>query len=284
MTSSGSKTAMAVPRVLRLLLVAALTAGCKAATPEPVTREAAETPALPPSKPSPQEPAAPAPPAPQEAKPARDDDPVVVDSGGDGAPPTLMEAAKAERERRAGAGKPVAVINDKTLAGYARKGQITIADPKKDKKDAAPAEELAPQDFRDEAYWRNRGLDIRERWRDAAGDVKDLEQKATVLRRNSTWRATPSPGTTRSSPSGTASSNSSGRPAWTWRSTQKELTEFLEEGRVADVIPGWLREGEDEEPEELPKKKEAGAPQQSIEPPVVEPPPAVDPPLSRWIP
>lgn len=281
MTSSGSKTAMAVPRVLRLLLVAGLAVGCKAATPEPVTREASEPPALP-SSPSPKTSPTPAPPpVSQEAKPARDSDPVVVDSGGASAPPTLMEAARAERERRAGAGKPVAVITDKTLPGYARKGQITIADPKKDKKAPAPAEEAAPAELRDEAYWRNRGLDIRERWRDSAADVKDLEQKATVLRQKFYLE------------SDTFTRDNQIKPEWDRvleklrqarldvESTQKELAEFLEEGRIANVIPGWLREGEEEEPEELPRKKEAGSPQQSIEPPVVEPPPAVDPPLSR---
>ncbi len=49
---------------------------------------------------------------------------------------------------------------------------------------------------------------------------------------------------------------------------EKELAEFLEEGRVAGAFPGWLREGVELEPEE-----EARSPSnehQAIEPPVVD--------------
>jgi hypothetical protein len=203
---------------------------------------------------------------------------VVVDPGDDGAPKSLVEAARAEKERRANAGQPAHVINDKTLPGYARKGQITIAAPKKDKKavtpPAAPAGEV-----QDEAYWRSRARDIRERWRDAAKDVKDLEQKATQLRQKFYME------------DDTFTRDNQIKPEWDRvlerlrqarldvEATQKELADFLEEGGAKDIMPGWLREGEEEEPEELPRqKKEPGSPPQSIEPPVIEPPPAVEPP------
>ncbi len=203
---------------------------------------------------------------------------MVVDPGDDGAPKSLVEAARAEKERRANAGQPAHVINDKTLPGYARKGQITIADPKKDKK-ATTVQAPTTGEVQDEAYWRSRARDIRERWRDAAGDVKDLEQKATELRQKFYLE------------SDTFTRDNQIKPEWDRllerlrqarldvEATQKELAEFLEEGRAKDVMPGWLREGEEEEPEELPQKKEAGAPPQSIEPPVIEPPPAVGPPF-----
>lgn len=216
-------------------------------------------------------------------KPARDDQPVVVDPGDDGEPKSLAEAARAEKERRAHAGQSTHVINDKTLPKYARQGQITIAEPKKGKKAAAGVLPAAPApasgEIRDEAYWRSRALDIRERWRDAAEDVKELEQRATELRQKFYLE------------SDTFTRDNQIKPEWdrvlerlrrarlAVESAQKELAEFLEEGRAADVMPGWLREGEEEEPEELPKrKKEAGAPSHSIEPPVIEPPPAVEPP------
>jgi hypothetical protein len=205
---------------------------------------------------------------------------VVVDPGDGEAPKTLVEAARAERERRANAGQPAHVINDKTLPGYARKGQITVADPKKDKKAVTPAAPAAG-DVQDEAYWRSRARDIRERWRDAAADVKDLEQKATELRQKFYLE------------SDTFTRDNQIKPEWDRvlerlrqarldvEATQKELADFLEEGRAKSVMPGWLREGEEEEPEELPQqKKEPGSPPQSIEPPVIEPPPAVEPPFS----
>jgi hypothetical protein len=222
-------------------------------------------------------PASTGPPA-QEAQSVGDDQPVVVDSG-DGPPAGLVETAKAERERRAHAGKPVAVITDKTLPKYASKGQITVADPKDKQKKAAATEPVpAAGEVRDEAYWRNRARDIRERWRDAAGDVKKLEQRSTELRQKFYLE------------SDTFTRDNQIKPEWDRvleqlrqarldvEATQEELAEFLEEGRNAGVAPGWLREGEEEEPEELPKKKEAQPAAQSIEPPVVEPPPAVDPP------
>ena len=205
---------------------------------------------------------------------------MVVDPGEDGAPKTLVDAARTERERRASAGQSTHVINDKTLPRYARQGQVTIADPKK-KATGQPAPTVAPTgEIRDEAYWRSRARDFRERWREAAEDVQELEQRATTLRQKFYLE------------SDTFTRDNQIKPEWDRvlerlrrarldvEATQKELAEFLEEGRAADVMPGWLREGEEEEPEELPRrKKEAGAPSQSIEPPVIEPPPATEPPI-----
>lgn len=206
----------------------------------------------------------------------------MVDPGEDGEPQSLVEAARAERERRAHAGQSTHVINDKTLPKYARQGQITIADPKKKAAAGQPAPAAGPTgEIRDEAYWRSRARDIRERWRDAAEDVKELEQRATELRQKFYLE------------NDTFTRDNQIKPEWDRvlerlrkarldvDATQKELAEFLEEGRAANVMPGWLREGEEEEPEELPKRKrEAGTPSQSIEPPVIEPPPAVvEPPL-----
>ena len=203
----------------------------------------------------------------------------MVDSGGDGEPKSLVEAARVEKERRANARQPAHVINDKTLPGYARKGQITIADPKKP---SVSVPVPAPGDLHDEAYWRNRARDIRERWRDAASDAKKLEQRATELRQKFYLEGD------------TFTRDNQIKPEWDRvlerlrqarldvDATQKELAEFLEEGGAKNVMPGWLREGEEEEPEELPRKKEAGAPPQSIEPPVIEPPPVVEPPLAMF--
>ena len=273
--------------LLRLLLVTFVVAGCGGGTTlEPVTRESPEKTPPPaaqetaaPASPEPAPAAAPAPS--QETKPARDDQPVVVDPGEDGEPQSLVEAARAERERRAGAGHSTHVINDKTLPKYARQGQITVADPKK-KAAGQAASAVAPTgEIRDEAYWRSRARDIRERWRDAAEDVEELEQRATELRQKFYLE------------SDTFTRDNQIKPEWDRvlerlrrarldvEATQKELGEFLEEGRAMDVMPGWLREGEEEEPEELPRRKrEAGSPSQSIEPPVIEPPPAAEPPVS----
>jgi hypothetical protein len=251
------------------LLVALALAGCSG-RPEPVTRA---TPPTPPAAPKPAEPQKTAQQQPvREAEPARDDEAVVVDPGIEGnGPVTLAEAAKAERERRARAGKPVAVITDKTLPQYARKGQITVADPK-EKKGAAivPAAPIAAdkETVRDEPYWRNRALEIRLRWRQAADDVKELEQRSTELRQRFY------------SETDSFVRDNQVKPEWDRvldrlrqartevDTAKRDLAQLHEEGRMAGALPGWLREGEDQEPEPEPEKEKLPAPQ-SIEPPVL---------------
>lgn len=223
----------------------------------------------------------PAAPAPTPA-PVRDDDPVVVDPGEDGssAPKTLVEAARAERERRATAGKPVAVITDKNLHEYAAKGQLTVADPKDSKKKTAtapapptaaapPAASATDPMVRDEQYWRTHALEIRLRWRGVADEVKRLEQRSTELRQRFY------------SENDSFVRDNQIKPEWDRvvdrlrqaraevDAARVELSAFLEEGRRANALPGWLREGEDQEPQEPAKKKDRLPAPQSIEPPVL---------------
>jgi hypothetical protein len=259
---------MAEPRetLAAIVLAFLLAAGCSG-TPQPVSRagEGGEQPAKPD--------AAPTPPA-QDAEPGRDDTPVVVDPGTeDGAEMSLVEAARAERQRRAHAGEPVAVINDKTLPQYAAKGQITIAEPKSKKPaEAAPAA-ADGESLHDEQYWRGRALEIRQRWRRAADDVEELEQKATELRQKFYLENDTFTRDNRIKPEWDRVLDKLNRSRLEAEEAKKELEDLQEEGRVAGIMPGWLREGEEEEPEPEPKKKEALPPAQSIEPPVLEPPP-----------
>ncbi len=274
---------MAARNAATFLVLAGLAmAGCRGATPEPVARAGQDKPEAPPAPAQPAPPDQPgatvadtaeAPPATQ-SQPPRDATPVVVDPGGeDGGNLSLVEAAKAERERRAHAGQPVAVINDKTLPKYAAKGQITVAAPK-ERKDAAPPMAPGTEPLRDEAYWRGRALEIRQRWRQAADDVEELEQKSTELRQKFYLEGD------------TFTRDNQIKPEWDRvldklqqarvevEAARKELAELLEEGRAAGVMPGWLREGEEEEPEGEPRDAATPPPAQSIEPPVLEPPPA----------
>jgi hypothetical protein len=271
-----------LPGLLTVFVLA--TAGCrgtpppqpvtKAEPPQPTTQEAAA-----PAAPTPT-PASPAAPQPKAANPARDGDPVVVDPGvDDGVPKTLVEAARAEKQRRANAGDSTIVINDKTLPKYAAKGQITVMDVRKNKKpgEKAPAAAGAPAETRGEMYWRSRGLEIRERWRQAAEDVKTLEQKTTELRQKFYLE------------NDIYVRDNQVRPEWDRaldrlrqakqdvETAKTELTAFLEEGREQGALPGWLREGEDKEPFEEnarkpePSEKDPLPEHQSIEPPIFNP-------------
>lgn len=279
--SSAWKTAMAGPerhaRALLLVLVTGAAAGCAGPpAPEPVTR--AEQPPSPPPTPaeaSPQPTPEPAAPAETSEEPrGRDGKLVVVDPGEapEGGTKSLVEAARAERERRARSGPPVAVITDKNLAQYAKKGQITIADPKDSRKkvgEAAPAAAEPGQPVRDEKYWRDRALDIRQRWRRAADEVKDLEQSAAELRQRFYAEEDVYVRDTQVKPEWDRVLERLEARRAEVDTTKRELAEFLEEGRRADALPGWLREGAELEPApEEPKKQTV--PHQSIEPPVLD--------------
>jgi uncharacterized protein YcfL len=203
---------------------------------------------------------------------------VVVDPGveGDGTPASLVEAARAEKERRARSGQSTVVINDKNLSKYASKGQITIADSKK-KKGAAkevPAASSSPVEVRDEAYWRNRGRDIRERWRQTAEDVKKLEQRSTELRQKFYLENDLFVRDNQIKPDWDRVLDRLRQTRLDEEAVKQELDAFLEEGRAAGAMPTWLSEGEEEEPQRqdsskaAPKKQDAAPPARAIEPPV----------------
>lgn len=189
-----------------------------------------------------------------ESKPREVD---VVDPGGERGPVSLVEAARAERERRARSGPPVAVITDQNVAHS--KGKITVADPKKP---AVAGEDAAAalRTIKDEQYWRSRALDIRTRLRQATDRVEDLELSAAGWRRRFYAEEDP------------YFRDGKIKPEWDRvlaqleetrnevETTRKELEDFLEEGRRAGALPGWLREGGELEPaEEKPKTSPATA-------------------------
>lgn len=294
----GSKIAMAGPErhLVQITTACGLLAtflslgalGC-AGSPEPVSRAPrseqapAQTPESSPAPPSSQpDPPATRPSTAQEipaagSGPKRQDDPnvVVVDPGDeeDGAV-SLTEAARAERERRARAGRPVASITNKNLSEYARKGQITVLDGKEEKKEAgevAAPSSLPTAPVRDEQYWRSRALDIRGRWRDVADEIQELEQNAGKLRQRFYGEDDPYVRDTQIKPEWDRVLDRLRQAQVEVGTIQKELAEFLEEGRTAGALDGWLREGLDLEPEEEEPAKKT-TPAQSIEPPVLEPP------------
>jgi hypothetical protein len=192
---------------------------------------------------------------------------VVVDPGDDAAshPKTLAEAARAERERRSHAGEPVAVITNKSLPHS--KGQITYAQPttKTGEKGKAGAAKGADKgDGRDEAYWRQRGLEIRKRWRAAADEIHLLEQEVADWRRKFYSTDDPAVRDGQVKPEWDRALDRLRRKRDEVTSTQHELEVFLEDGRKAGALPGWLREGGELEPTPVPPPP---APTDAIEPP-----------------
>jgi hypothetical protein len=277
---------MAEPRSFRAALlplalgVTLSIAGCRG-TPQPVTRSQAPkalkdqpAPAATANAPSQA-------PAPVDIAAARektgDAAPVVVDIGAEdakAAPATLVEAAHAERQRRAGPGqKSIAVINDKTLPRYASKGQITIADTKKDKNraKASPLAAAAEAEARDEQHWRSRARQLRESWRLVADEVKELERKSAELRQKFYGETDTFLRDTQVKPDWDRVLDRLRQARLDVDTAKQDVAKFLEEGRAAGAQPGWLDEGSEEEPaDESGKKKEPVPALQSIEPPVIE--------------
>lgn len=206
-----------------------------------------------------------------------DDTVVMIDTGAKDVtnrPPTLAEAARAERDRRDVADPTDIVITDKTLEKYAT-GQLTLANPSPaDQAQAQQASELQKKMAEREAYWRGRALEIRQAWRDAYDQIPVLEEKVFQLRQDF-FRE--DDGFYR---------DGEIKPAWDRaieqleeahrevEARQKELTLFLEEGRETGALPGWLREGFDLEPQPRVREEPTAEPGE----PVIYEQEATDPP------
>jgi len=169
--------------------------------------------------------------------------------------PSLVEAAAAERARRRTAPPTQIVITDKNLSEYAV-GQLTVTERAEEGSDVDTmiSAELVEKKAEEE-YWRSRGLEIRIAWADAAEREEELEADVFLLRQrfyaedDGFYR------------------DSQIKPAWdraieqlqeTHREIeqlQEELQAYLEEGRAAGALPGWLREGVDLEPKPEPEEE-----------------------------
>ncbi len=206
---------------------------------------------------------------------------VIDPSEGEVAAPTVVEAAARERERRRGASPPIAVIDQKNLAEYAAQAVLTVVtpvEPSSALEGATPAtgEASIATTPVDESYWRQRGREIRQRWRNTVDQIPALEAKVGELRTK--FYATDDPFVR----------DGQVKPEWDralgdleearFRSARgaDEVLAFLEEGRKAGALPGWLREGSELEPKPIVETvdpleaPEAGEPmiyQQSQDPP-----------------
>ncbi|MEJ2084869.1 MAG: hypothetical protein P8Y44_04225 [Acidobacteriota bacterium] len=169
--------------------------------------------------------------------------------------PSLVEAAAAERARRRTAPPTQIVITDKNLSEYAV-GQLTVTEGAEEggSDDSMISAELEEKRVEEE-YWRSRGLEIRMAWAEAAERAEELEADVFLLRQrfyaedDGFYR------------------DSQIKPAWDRaieqlqetrkeiEQRQEELQAFLEEGRAAGALPGWLREGVDLEPEPEPEEE-----------------------------
>ena len=196
---------------------------------------------------------------------------VVIDDGTSDVekPKTLVEAAKAEKARRAKTHRAAIVINDKNLHKYAAKGSLTVATPKKS---AAPA--AAAPNGHDEQFWRRGVLEIRLRLRRATDRVKELEQAAGDWRRRFYAQDDPYVRDGQIKPAWDRVLDELRQAKTEIDVSRRELEDFLDQGRREGALPGWLREGIEQEPP--PPPKPASKTLEAIEPPILKDPPTLD--------
>jgi len=190
---------------------------------------------------------------------------VVIDEGGDPAaePQSLAEAADAERERRATAAEPVVRLDNKNLNEYGKDQKLTVANA--NARPANTATGKAEAAARDEEYWRSRGLDIRQRWRDAFDRTKELETKAEGLRRRFYAADDPYVRDGQIKPEWDKALDDLDAARREAERGPEEVDQFLREGREAGALPGWLRDGTELEPVVEPIKAPNGEPIEPVE-------------------
>jgi hypothetical protein len=193
---------------------------------------------------------------------------VVIDEGGfqEKPPPTLAEAAKTEKDRRSQAAKPVVVLDNKSLMTHGKDQKLTVAEGAavKPATDASPSAGESP-DARDENWWRNRGLEIRKRWRSAADRQDELQIEAEGLRTRFYAADDPYVRDGRIKPEWDRVLEELDRTRREAEASAQELERYLDEGRQAGALPGWLREGLELEPELKPLKSPSAEPSEPVE-------------------
>ncbi|HVS02370.1 MAG TPA: hypothetical protein VMT16_06340 [Thermoanaerobaculia bacterium] len=185
--------------------------------------------------------------------------------------PSLAEAAARERARRRDGDGPVLVVTNENLAQHAAGGVLTIAHSTSEEE--AELEAAAQETAQRETYWRERGLEIRQRWREAVERVPALEAKGAELRQQ--FYSTDDP----------AIRDGQIKPEWDkaiadleqarYQAARggEEVAAFLDEGRRAGALPGWLREGAELEPEPVVEEVDGFTDHEPVEPSIYEPPP-----------
>jgi len=208
---------------------------------------------------------------------------VVIQSAGSSqvTPQTLQQASESERERRATAETPVAVITNRNLGELAEGGQITIigapaaATPAQGAattsaatagSPAAPgppaagaattasasgapsAGQAAPSPALAEEYWRGQALKIRMDWKTAVEAVDQLQSEVADLRRRFYEEDDPFYRDNEIKPAWDRALDGLQEAKAAAETEERKLTRFLEEGRRSGALPGWLREGIEFEP------------------------------------
>lgn len=231
--------------LLHLVLLAGLLAGLACSGSSEADSAADATSASVPTTAPPPEP----PPPRRRPKPDLPEPVVVLEDASDSQAPSLVEAARRERERKKEAKPSQVVITDENLAEHAT-GQVTVAAPPEtaetEDEDGATAEAIDLG--RDEIYWRDGVRDRRLRLRRAVDEVLALEEQVAGLRLRFYAEDDPYVRDSRIKPAWDRSLERLRQARQDVTSYRRDLDEFLAAGHRAGALPGWLREAAELEP------------------------------------
>ena len=182
-------------------------------------------------------------------------------------PQTLAEAAEAERARRATAPKPILALNNQSLAAHGKDQKLTVTggSPGTEAAGARRDDNQESVEGESEAYWRERGLEIRQRWRAAHDRVAQLEGEAAALRHQFYGADDPYVRDSQIKPAWDRALDDLDQSRRDADRGAREVERFLEEGREAGALPGWLREGADLEPILQPLRAPSAEPTEPVE-------------------
>lgn len=184
------------------------------------------------------------------------------------APQTLAEAAQAEQARRATAKKPVVVLNNASLTAYGKDQKLTVAEGGEANNISEPAAAAAAAVAaaeQDEKYWRERGLEIRQRWRSAHDRIAELQGDAEELRTRFYGTDDPYVRDGQIKPEWDRALEELDQSRREEERCSQEIERFLLEGRRAGALPGWLREGIELEPPPPERRSPSAEPTEPVE-------------------
>lgn len=182
---------------------------------------------------------------------AKDDDTlIIIDQRAAPRATSLAEAARKAREKRGKDPRPKIVITDDNLAEYAT-GELTVAAPEPSSSAGeGSAREPADEDLgHNEEHWRQGARELRLKLRRAWDEARLLEEQVAGLRVRFYAEDDPHVRDAEIKPAWDRALERQRQAEEEVRAYRRELDRFLEEGRRAGALPGWLREGIEYEPE-----------------------------------
>lgn len=197
----------------------------------------------------------PLPPPIREVQPKTRSKVTVIDPGDSSdEPKTLIEASRlAKARKRAGVEPPVHEINDENLKEFAEGAEIIMLDgepaatlPSVEEQRAADV--AAANDIQGEEYWENRALELRMNWRRSVDELNDLSLESAALRQQFYAEDDPYIRDTQIKPNWDRTLDRIEALKEQSRRYQKELDDFMDEGRRAGALQNWLNNGWELEP------------------------------------